>query len=964
MTCEQIDELLLEYVDGDLAEDRRDEVRRHLDGCPPCQARLRSTRAIFGDLSAARSLDNRVRRPEAQPNGAALGPGHRGLQTLGDFSIVEELGRGGMGVVYKARQTSLGRIVALKVLASGALQSARAISRFQHEAQAAARLHHTNIVPVYAQGEADGHYFYAMELIEGAPLSAIIRAEAAANPTARIIEKPHPTAPGLADAGTIDASAALPSAGPPTTAAHTDTLASISLTRAMRTTPRFRRLARLFAEVADALHHAHTSGIVHRDIKPQNLLLGADDKLHVTDFGLARLLDEPGLTRTHEMVGTPSYMAPEQIAPERGPIDGRTDVYALGVTLYETLTHRRPFEGAAYDQIIHRILETEPTRPRRIDRSIPRDLETICLRAMEKSPAARFPTAAAMASDLQRYATDFPIASRPISPFGRAWRWVKRNQAKTAAGAALALVALLTPLLIHFVRVRDTRLVESAWGALLDNYQQTDGPKAELERVSWLSGRSREWTVAKALTLISQDPAASTELLRPLTAKSPPDFEADYLLAWATMRAARSGKVELEREATQLVAETDKLRATSTHAASGAAHFFRGQALFAEDPEEALNAFRDAIAAHPRSFPLAMVHRARSINQLLYLRRDDRYFTEAESTLNQLQMLRPKDPYVLYLLSTTYRLRGEILAREAELAHARGDERERDLRSDFEKMHSEAADYAARAIAEHQSSPYGYMAAAWAAESRGDFRAAADFWNALPTAAREKSASVQQDRTVYLMRLYFWLPDVPRALEAHHQRYAATRENDPDARIWEALLRKTDGDAVAAERLLREAAEKFQSPCEFATRVAAGYQICGLTPPAALFTADAATIPTWESVFLAYCRGESTWDALQTAIDADKPTRDERTRRLARSSFHRAAQALSAGDRSEAQTWFRRSAEYFDREGYCFRGRMIAEKLARDPAWPGWRSPGSEKSTSRAHISGAAISSVGARSID
>ncbi|MGE3181746.1 MAG: protein kinase, partial [Phycisphaerae bacterium] len=315
MNCTQIDELMLDFVEGELADHEASEVRFHIDRCELCKAKLRDYRGLFGELGAARSLDNRIHRPEASSVAAVPGT-HRGVKIIGDFEILDELGRGGMGVVYRAQQISLNRVVALKVLAVGAVQSERAIQRFQHEAQAAARLHHTNIVPVYAQGQADGNFFYAMELIEGRSLSAVLRdrddalldgntdgvgvaSRRPAISSQQDATLPITTGPRNSDGAT----------GGSTTLLRTGTL--IGLRRGGR---RYKRLARLFAEVADGLHHAHEQGIVHRDIKPQNLMLGVDDKLHITDFGLARLASEPALTLTSEIVGTPAYMSPEQIS--------------------------------------------------------------------------------------------------------------------------------------------------------------------------------------------------------------------------------------------------------------------------------------------------------------------------------------------------------------------------------------------------------------------------------------------------------------------------------------------------------------------------------------------------------------------------------------------------------------------------------------------------------------------------
>ncbi len=249
---------------------------------------------------------------------------------LGDFEISEQIGRGGMGVVYRARQVSLDRTVALKVLAAFVDPESQAIARFRKEAQAAARLHHTNIVAIHAQGEHSGYYYYAMELIQGESLDAALRRGAF---RAR-------SSAADAPAGATDSS---------------------SFAFGRGGLDAYRRLARLMAEVADALEYAHQNHVIHRDIKPQNLLLGRDGRLHVTDFGLAHLLSEPHLTTTGQVMGTPLYMSPEQVRLGHGRVDWRTDIYSLGVTLYEVLTGEPPFTGETRDQIIDQVCTWRPS---------------------------------------------------------------------------------------------------------------------------------------------------------------------------------------------------------------------------------------------------------------------------------------------------------------------------------------------------------------------------------------------------------------------------------------------------------------------------------------------------------------------------------------------------------------------------------------------------------------------------
>ncbi len=341
---------------------------------------------------------------------------------LGDFEILREVGRGGMGIVYEARQVSLNRNVALKVLSGVLGLSPQAVQRFRREAEAAARLHHTNIVPIYATGEVDGTHYYAMELIQGPSLDQVIRA-ACLSKEHRVADAPLK----IAD-NTVETVAY---AGEPIAPQH-ETPAWTSSTISSGS-HYFDTVARVMADVSDALEYAHRQGIVHRDIKPANLLVSPDGKLSLNDFGLARVLEEPGMTATGEMLGTPAYMSPEQITAGRTPLDHRTDIYSLGATLYELLTLQRPFTGDRRDQVLAQILHKEPKPLRRINKKVPIDLETICLKAMDKDPDRRYQTAGAMAEDLRRYVNRFAISARRIGSIGQIVKWCRRHPSAFAA---------------------------------------------------------------------------------------------------------------------------------------------------------------------------------------------------------------------------------------------------------------------------------------------------------------------------------------------------------------------------------------------------------------------------------------------------------------------------------------------------------------------------------------------------
>jgi serine/threonine protein kinase len=343
-------------------------------------------------------------------------------RTIGEFEVVRELGRGGMGVVYEAVQTSLNRRVALKILGPGLGLTPRAVDRFRREAAAAARLHHTNIVPVYATGEADNIHFYAMELIDGPSLDHLIRQMRAGSSPDDHLEPP-------ASAGATAPFLSAPTT-PPLSAASTPISSPAD---------RFDRAAAMIADVADALHHAHQNGVTHRDVKPSNLLFSADGRLSLTDFGLARMLEQPGMTITGEFVGTPAYMSPEQITAGRVPVDHRTDVYSLGATLYELLTLRPPFRADGRDKLLAMVIQKEPPLPRSVDPKIPRDLETICLKCLDKDPDRRYQSAKELADDLRRYVNRFAILARRSGALARAKKWMKRNPALSVAGLVILL---------------------------------------------------------------------------------------------------------------------------------------------------------------------------------------------------------------------------------------------------------------------------------------------------------------------------------------------------------------------------------------------------------------------------------------------------------------------------------------------------------------------------------------------
>jgi serine/threonine protein kinase len=356
---------------------------------------------------------------------------------LGDFRLVREIGRGGMGVVYEAVQLSLDRRVALKVLPFAGALDAKQLQRFKNEARAAAHLHHTNIVPVYAVGAERGVHFYAMQLIEGQNLATVIadlrRSKEAAAPNGT------PPRPSAAPTGPY--LSAPPAATPP--AADTrSVLGALSTQRTSRSAEYFRSVARLVAQAAEGLDYAHGVGVVHRDVKPANLLVDAAGNVWITDFGLAQFHADGGLTQTGDLLGTLRYMSPEQAGGQRVLIDHRTDLYSLGATLYELLTLRPIFDCPDRQTLLQQIMYDEPKPPRSVDRSIPAELETIVLKAIAKAPTERYATARDFAEDLHRFLRHEPILARRPTLVQRARKWLRRHPAVPAAAAGL--LALLT----------------------------------------------------------------------------------------------------------------------------------------------------------------------------------------------------------------------------------------------------------------------------------------------------------------------------------------------------------------------------------------------------------------------------------------------------------------------------------------------------------------------------------------
>jgi WD40 repeat protein/predicted Ser/Thr protein kinase len=394
--------------------------------------------------------------------------------SLPGYEILEELGRGGMGVVYKARQLGLNRVVALKMILAGAHASSASVARFRTEAEAVASIQHPNIVQIYEIGEQGGVPYFSLEYVDGGSLANLIRA------------------------GTM---------APKPAAAVVETLAR-------------------------ATHYAHERGIVHRDLKPDNVLMSAASMPKITDFGLAKRLDaDQGQTESGSVLGSPSYMAPEQAEGKTKLVGPLADVYSLGAILYDLITGRPPFRAETAVRTMQQVMHAEPVAPSRLQPGLDRDVETICLKCLQKDPAKRYPSAQALAEDLGRYLAGEPILARPVSSTERLWRWCRRNPVQSSLGAAvlLLLVAMAvgstvaavklglanqtTALALGQARVDATRANESAKTAQRER-DRADLKSASLEEQLYRNGialAEREWRdnhVARAEQLLLSCPTA------------------------------------------------------------------------------------------------------------------------------------------------------------------------------------------------------------------------------------------------------------------------------------------------------------------------------------------------------------------------------------------------------------------------------------------------------------------------
>jgi thiol-disulfide isomerase/thioredoxin len=531
---------------------------------------------------------------------------------FGDYELLEEIARGGMGIVFKARQLSLDRVVALKMILAGSLASPEVVRRFRHEAEEAGRLDHPNIVPIYQVGECQGQHYYSMKLVEGGSL--------------------------VLNPGRFR--------GDPKAA------------------------ARLVVRVARAVHYAHQRGVLHRDLKPGNILLDAHGEPHVTDFGLAKHLGgENSSTLSGAIVGTPSYMAPEQAAA-RKDLSTAADVYALGAILYDLLTGRPPFQADTPLDTLRHVLEREPARPRSLNPALPRDLETVCLKCLEKDPAKRYPSAGDLADDLERWLQGEPIKGRPAGTVERAVKWVRRRPALAALVLVSAALLVFLAALGWFDNLRLQRAKNQAEANAAEAQRQRDEANAGF--------RKRQDTVDDLLIRIDR----RLENLNGVDSVRM-EFLQEFLKLNQELRKERGDDPEVRRQAAHLYERIGDLELLKRDVADGEQAY-----------DQAIQLFRGLAEQFPdkEDYRIELAHTTSQLAQLLF---QGGRFEDARARYEEAIRLRerlagdfPKNPVHRYR-TASYRfhlanqLDGMNKPREAEPLYRRALEEQERLVAEF-----------------------------------------------------------------------------------------------------------------------------------------------------------------------------------------------------------------------------------------------------------------------------------------
>jgi tetratricopeptide (TPR) repeat protein/tRNA A-37 threonylcarbamoyl transferase component Bud32 len=586
---ERVNEVLAEYleaVEDGQAPDRQELLARHPDLAPELAAFLddrdRVARLAMPFRSAVQAVLAATPPPVNTPfpgleENAEAGPlPEREAHAFGDYELLAVLGQGGMGTVYKARQKGLNRLVALKMIRLSSLGWETEVQRFRNEAEMVALLDHPQIVPVYEVGQVEGQPYFCMKLIDGGSLAGHL---------ARFRDDP-------------------------------------------------RAAAQLVALIARAVHHAHQRGILHRDLKPSNILLDAAGQPYVTDFGLAKRLEaDASLTQSGALVGTPSYMAPEQASGKNGLITTATDVYGLGAVLYALLTGKPPFHGETVLDTLERVKGCEPEPPTGHNRQVDRDLEIICLKCLEKDPQRRYGSAAELADDLERWLAGEPIRARPVGRASHLWRWCRRNPVPSGLVATTTLLVVLGVVgLAVGARLvwREKEQTREALAEARTNYAVAEAQRRRAET----NFRQAYWTIEALLCAFDPDRSS-----RPVSVTE--------LKQWQTERALRFLAPLREDPSEEPAARLQK----------GVAHVHAGRVYqVLREREKAQKAFRQAIAVferlvqdfpddstYPRELGSALHILAEDLYQAGDVRDANAYYSRAVSVFREVTKNHPTD---------------------------------------------------------------------------------------------------------------------------------------------------------------------------------------------------------------------------------------------------------------------------------------------------------------------------------
>lgn len=934
----QLADALVEYeqkIEAGLTPDIEDLVRRFPLAADDIRAVISGKRFLAGAIEDAAAVGSRV--------SSSVAP-----QIIGDFEIIREIGRGGMGVVYKARQQSLDRIVALKVLSNLTGVPPAMVKRFEQESHAAAVLKHPNIVPVHSRGSTDGVYYYAMDLIEGISLGQVL----ADNPTALTM---RPTQTPVAINSDPGATTSIIFDDRETTVVdeasgiHDSIYGTKSHAASLSRPPRtFRRIASLIADVADALQHAHDHGIIHRDIKPQNLLLGSDDKLHITDFGLARLTSEPGVTVTGEFVGTPLYMAPEQIRGE--DIDHRTDTYALGVTLYELLTLIPPFTGKNRQQILNRILHTEPVSPKKIDSRIPRDIETICLRAMEKTPAKRFQSAGDFAGDLRRFLNNVPITSRPVGGLERTFKWLRRHPVMVAGGVAVIALMAFAAATIWSAQLKDwgtaeqqkkldemsekgESLYREARTALFHESFIESADALDTLKVAEQSGVDPvNVNILRAFGHIAHDREVAKAAVDSALGIDPENIEAIYLAAWLE-------NLNLNHAAaSRWLQNADELGGPQT----ASEHFLAGRVWKYYDSNRAVLESKAAVQLEPHAHQYRTSY-AFQVNWQMYHTRSDEHYDHVRSLIDPTGEILPLNAWEYHILATAHKL-------AAEIAHDRGDSPEV-----VQRRYERAFTQARNAQSKFPQSYHGFRGEADCWMSKGMRALETDeVW--MPTAERLLSQVLEKpdaeglgytDALFYRFRIRLWKHSYDDALQdiellMNTSRGAGDRRYEL---FWRPLIIAQSDHATARNTVANGVHQSLAAgsmSCQDAVTLFSAVGVIGSLDAARAFLDSAWSIVNteehdgnmglagWSQNLRQFCMGEKQLSELISFANSNPR---EAFRRRAEAYFLAAAVELARNHQSEALKHLNDCSNQYDSEEYAHHAQNLLQLLEHDPDW-------------------------------